>query len=247
MLRTLRVRLRLVRAFQAQAPHHGFTKASRPTRASSHAAGYGATASAIAAIGAWWSIGTPDDAPRLESRPDQRVVVELDPSKAEVTRILSQEAYSFIARNVPGVERYDGARLASNSPCEDGFTHGLVSPWHNGSSPWVALALFDGHSGWQTADFLEKNLIASVRHSLSRIKPPPDGGATPERTLQGAIMRAFVHLDNSIIKTAEDGSESDQPLQEKVRRFAPAFAGSCALLSLYDPTTSRLHVACTGD
>ncbi|KAK8915667.1 hypothetical protein H634G_07900 [Metarhizium anisopliae BRIP 53293] len=60
-------------------------------------------------------------------------------------------------------------------------------------------------------------------------------------------MKAFVDLDNSIIKKAEDASESDQSLQERVRRFAPAFAGSCALLSLYDPMTSRLHVACTGD
>ncbi|QPG94308.1 hypothetical protein C2857_005659 [Epichloe festucae Fl1] len=248
MFRTQRVRLRLVRAFQAQAPHHRFTQGSQPAPASSNVAGYVAAASAIAAIGAWWSIDTPDQVPRLESRPDQQhVVAELDPSKAEVTRILSQEAYSFVARNIPGIERYDGARLASNSPCEDRFTHGLVSPWHNGGSPWLALALFDGHAGWQTAEFLEKNLIPSVRHSLSRIEPPPDGQVTPERRLQGAIMKAFVHLDDSIIKAAEDASESDQPLQEKVRRFAPAFAGSCALLSLYDPTTSRLHVACTGD
>lgn len=234
------VRLRLVRA------HRRFTKTSQPTPTSSNVARYVATASAVAAIGAWWSIGTPDRVPRLESRPGQRLVVESDPSKAEVTRILSQEAYSLIARNVPGVERHDGARLASNSPCEDRFTHGLVSPWHSGS-PWVALALFDGHAGWQTAEFLAENLLPSVRRGLSRIEPPSNGQVTPEQTLQGAIMKAFVDLDNSIIKTAEDASGSDQPLQEKVRRFAPAFAGSCALLSLYDPTTSRLHVACTGD
>ncbi|EFY84326.1 hypothetical protein MAC_09628 [Metarhizium acridum CQMa 102] len=249
MLRTLRVRPRLVRAVQAQAPHRRFMKGSQSTPASSNvgnAAGYVSTAIAIAVIGAWWSLVTPDLAPRLESRQDQRPLVESDPSKAEVTRILSQEAYSFIVQNVAGVERYDGAQLASNSPCEDRFTHGLVSPWHNGS-PWVALALFDGHAGWQTADFLEKNLIPSVRHSLGQIKPPSNGQVTPERTIHGAIMKAFVDLDNSIMKTAEDASESDQPLQEKVRGFAPAFAGSCALMSLYDPTTSRLHVACTGD
>ncbi|KAM4065032.1 protein phosphatase 2C domain-containing protein [Hirsutella rhossiliensis] len=246
MLRTPRLRIPLGRAFQAQAPHRRFTKGAQSIPASIGAAGYAATASAIAVIAAWWSIGTPDLPPLLESRPGQHLVVESDPSKAEVTRILSQEAYSFNVRHTAGIERYDGARLASNSPCEDRFTHGLVSPWHNGS-PWVALALFDGHAGWQTADFLEKKLIPSVRHGLSQIKPPSGGEITPERTLHGAIMKAFVDLDNSIIKTAEDAAESDQPLQEKVRRFAPAFAGSCALLSLYDPMTSRLHVACTGD
>ncbi|KAF5138770.1 Protein phosphatase 2C C10F6.17c [Metarhizium anisopliae] len=251
MLRTLRVRPHLVRLFQAQAQQQRFIKrhGTQSTPGSSNVGNvmrYVSTAIVLAAIGAWWSLATTDPAPPLESRPGQHLLVESDPSKAEVTRILSQDAYSFIVRNVAGVERYDGAQLPSNSPCEDRFTHGLVSPWHNGS-PWVALALFDGHAGWQTAEFLEKNLLPSVQQSLGLMKPPSNGQVTPERTIHDAIMKAFVDLDNSIIKKAEDASESDQSLQEKVRRFAPAFAGSCALLSLYDPMTSRLHVACTGD
>lgn len=254
MFRTPRLRISLGRAFPAQAPHRCFTKGSQSGPASISAARHVgvATASAIAAIAgtaAWWSIGTPDHLPLLESRADQQqhLVPVSDPSKAEVTRLLSQEAYSFQVRNVAGVERFDGARLASNSPCEDRFTHGLVSPWHGNGSPWLALALFDGHAGWQTADFLERTLLPSVQHGLSQIKPPSGGDMTPEQTLHGAIMTAFVDLDKLIFKTAEDAAESDQPLQEKVRRFAPAFAGSCALLSLYDPQTSRLSVACTGD
>ncbi|PSS00846.1 phosphatase 2C-like domain-containing protein [Coniella lustricola] len=233
----------------AQAPRRGFTKGSQSVPASIRAAGYIATAGALAAIAAtaaWWSIDAPDLLPLLESRVDQDLVPESDPSKAEVTRILTQEAYSFQVRHIASIERYDGARLASNSPCEDRFTHGPLSPWHNGS-PWLAWALFDGHAGWRTADFLEKNLIPSVQHGLSQIKPPSGGETAPERTLHGAIMKAFADLDKLIMKTAEDAAESNQPLQEKVRRFAPAFAGSFALLSLYDPQTSRLHVACTGD
>lgn len=179
MLRTLRVRPHLVRLFQAQAQHHRFIRrhGTQSTPGSSNVRNvtrYVSTAIAIAAIGAWWSLATTDPAPRLESRPGQHFLVESDASKAEVTRILSQGAYSFIVRNVAGVERYDGAQLASNSPCEDKFTHGLVSPWHNGS-PWVALALFDGHAGWQTADFLDKNLVPFVQHSLGRMKPPSNG------------------------------------------------------------------------
>lgn len=42
-------------------------------------------------------------------------------------------------------------------------------------------------------------------------------------------------------------SQSTEPLQDKVKKLAPAYAGSCALLSLYDSVTSTLHVACTGD
>ncbi|KAI6080512.1 protein serine/threonine phosphatase 2C [Hypoxylon rubiginosum] len=241
-----RVQLHPGRACQTQAPHHRFTKGPQYTPSSSNVAGYIAAASVIVAIGAWWSISPPGLVPFLKSRPDQHLIVESDPSKAEVTRILSQESYSFIVRNIAGVERYDGARLASNSPCEDRFTHGLVSPWHD-CSPWLALGLFDGHAGWQTADFLEKKLISSVQHSLSQIKPPSDGQVMSERIVHNTITKAFVDLDNSIIKAAEDAAESDLPLQEKVRRFVLAFAGSCALLSLYDPGTRSLHVACVGD
>ncbi|KAK6823512.1 protein serine/threonine phosphatase 2C [Apiospora arundinis] len=246
MLRTLRTRPRLIHLFRVRAPHHRFTKGFQTIPASNNVAGYVATASTIAAIGFWWLFTTPDPVPHLESRPSQQFVIESDPSKAEVTRMLSQESYSVIAKNIAGVERYDGARLASNSPCEDRFTHGIISPWHD-RIPLLALALFDGHAGWQTADFLEQKLLTSVQHSLSQIKPPSNGDVTPEQTLHSVIKKAFIDLDGSIIKAAEDASESNLPLQEKLRIFAPAFAGSCALLSLYDPITSRLHVACVGD
>lgn len=32
-----------------------------------------------------------------------------------------------------------------------------------------------------------------------------------------------------------------------MKKLAPAYAGLCALLSLYDSVTSTLHVACTGN
>ncbi|KAK7972421.1 pyruvate dehydrogenase [Apiospora saccharicola] len=246
MLRTLRARPRPTCPFRAQAPHHRITKGFQTIPSSSNVAGYVATASTIAAIGVWWLFTTPDPVPHLESRPSQQRVTDFDPSKAEVTRMLSQESYSVVAKNIAGVERYDGARVASNSPCEDRFTHGLISPWRD-RIPWLALALFDGHAGWQTADFLEQKLIASVQHSLSQINPPSNGEVTPEQTLHPVLAKAFVDLDDSILKAAEDASESSLPLQEKLRIFAPAFAGSCALMSLYDPITSRLHVACVGD
>ncbi|EKV05877.1 Protein phosphatase 2C [Penicillium digitatum] len=60
-------------------------------------------------------------------------------------------------------------------------------------------------------------------------------------------MQGFVDLDDSIIKTAPGTSKSADSFQDKIKKMAPAYAGSCALLSLYDPITSPLHVACTGD
>lgn len=57
----------------------------------------------------------------------------------------------------------------------------------------------------------------------------------------------FTHRDDAIIKQALDISRGEEPLQDKLKKLVLGYAGSCALLSLYDPATSMLHVACTGD
>ncbi|KAK3196008.1 hypothetical protein K4F52_000876 [Lecanicillium sp. MT-2017a] len=250
MLRQPRLPLRLYSARfpQPKVPnsHRGFAKIYQPATKGRYIAGY---ASAAVVIGAALGLCVTDKQnlmPRFEDRPNQHVVTETDLSKAEVTRLLTEEAYSLTAKNIAGVERLDGARLAANSPCEDRYTHEIVYPWEDGK-PWVALALFDGHCGWQTADFLENNLILAVPRSLGRIPLPANGEAITEQAIHEAIMKSFNDLDNEIVQGAADAAKSNLPLQEKVRKFALAFAGSCALLSLYDPTTGRLHVACTGD
>jgi hypothetical protein len=43
-------------------------------------------------------------------------------------------------------------------------------------------------------------------------------------------MKGFVDLDDSILKTALDTSRSKEAFQDKVKKLAPAYAGSCALL-----------------
>ncbi|KAL2019425.1 hypothetical protein VTK56DRAFT_9630 [Thermocarpiscus australiensis] len=202
------------------------------------------------APGLWWLATSRDQVPRLERLPAAHLAIEPGPSEDEVSHIISQGAYSFLVRNVAGVRRYDGAQLASNSPCEDRFVHGkFPSPWNDGSQ-WMAWGVFDGHAGWQTADLLEKQLLPFVRCSLSQVKSVVEEEyeeAAAVEVVQGAIRSAFVNLDDSIIKTAVDTSRSTEPLQDKVEKLIPAYAGSCALLSVYDPVTSTLHVACTGD
>ncbi|KAI1150000.1 putative pyruvate dehydrogenase [Nemania diffusa] len=208
------------------------------------------TTVAVGAPSLWWllSYSTRDKVPRLESPPAEHLVIEPGPSEAEVTRIISEDAYSFQVRSVAGVNRYDGTQLASNSPCEDRFTHGkFPSPWNDGKQ-WMAWGIFDGHAGWRTADLLTKQLLPFVRHSLSQVIPAASEDRTlPDEAVQHAIKKAFVNLDDSIIKTVAHISESEEPLQDKLKRLAVAYAGSCALLSIYDPVTSNLHVACTGD
>ncbi|KAK4862030.1 hypothetical protein LT330_003168 [Penicillium expansum] len=208
---------------------------------------YIATAGLISMPGLWWLTATRDDVPRFEGPLAEHLAPEPGPSKEDVTHILSKQAYSFQVKNVAGVNRYDGAQLASNSPCEDRFIHGkFSSPW-NENGQWMSWAVFDGHSGWQTADLLTKQLLPFVRRRLIEAKPPPNDEPVPDEWVQSAIIKGFVDLDDSIIQTAPDTSKSEQSFQDKVKKLAPAFAGSCALLSLYDPITSTLHVACTGD
>ncbi|CAI7619336.1 unnamed protein product [Penicillium glandicola] len=207
---------------------------------------YIATAGFITTPGLWWLTSTRDDVPCLETPPAEHLAPEPGPSKEDVTHILSKEAYSFQVKKIAGVNRYDGAQLASNSPCEDRFIHGKVaSPW-NKNEQWMSWAVFDGHSGWQTADLLTKKLLPFVWRRLTEAKSPPSD-EVPNESVQRAIMKGFVDLDDSIIKTASDTSESKESFQDKIKKLAPAYAGSCALLSLYDPITSTLHVACTGD
>jgi pyruvate dehydrogenase phosphatase len=207
---------------------------------------YIATAGLVTTPGLWWLTATKDDVPLLENSLGEHLAPELGPSKEDVTRILSKEAYSFQVRNISGITRYDGTQLASNSPCEDRFIHGkLSSPW-NKNDEWMSWAVFDGHSGWQTADLLTKHLLPFVRRRLAETKPLSNE-TVPDESVQHAIMKGFVDLDDSIAKTAQETSTSKESFQDKVKKLAPAYAGSCALLSLYDPTTSTLHVACTGD
>jgi pyruvate dehydrogenase phosphatase len=111
----------------------------------------------------------------------------------------------------------------------------------------MAWAVFDGHAGWQTADLLEKQLLPFVRHGLNQVRAAMGEGDAAVEAIQRAVARAFVSLDDSIMKTALDISRSAEPLQDKVRRLTPGYAGSCALLSIYDPVSRVLHVACTGD
>lgn len=164
---------------------------------------YIASATLVAGTGFWWSTTVRDNVPLLDNRPAEHMIPKSGFSKDEVTEMLLQGAYSFLVKKVPGVNRYDGVQLASNSPCEDRFIHGQIpSPWDRGKS-WMAWAIFDGHAGWQTADFLEKQLLPQVQHSMSQVKPATEQQVISEDMIQRAITKAFVDLDSSIMDSAQ--------------------------------------------
>lgn len=185
--------------------------------------------------------------------------------------MLSQSAYSIPvsgAATTSGVTRYDGAQLASNSPCEDRVVHGSfpapqwkdsIERGKNSGNHWMTWAVMDGHAGWQTADLLCRALVPTVRNSLATAalsSSQEQTSADNTTAVQQAIARGFVALDTAIMTMATqvastaptiDGGDTSLSLADKVNIMMPAWAGSCALLSLYDPSKRELHVACTGD
>jgi pyruvate dehydrogenase phosphatase len=164
----------------------------------------------------WWleNTITVEDAPVLKSDWIQQVLNRADNvgiREDAITRMLCREAYSFPVKDMPGVSRYYGAQLASNSPCEDRYVHGkLLSPRNDGKF-WLALAVFDGHAGWQTADLLEKQLLSRVQDSFTQMKC--DALEPSTEITQRAIAKAFLDLDSSIMDTAREISQSERPLQ----------------------------------
>lgn len=196
----------------------------------------------------------PRPAPELTEPPTDQLCVAPGPSEAEVTHMLTAEAYSHAGAAGSGVRRYDGTRVASNAPCEDRFVHGsFAAPGGSSGSgsggsspPWSVWGVFDGHAGWQTAEHLTHQLVPFVRHALERVA---EGTTTDNNDVQAAVRRAFVALDDAVIKDGAALALGDNEVSyaDKARRLALAYAGSCALLALLDPRRRVLHVACTGD
>ncbi|KAI1431026.1 phosphatase 2C-like domain-containing protein [Xylaria sp. CBS 124048] len=170
------------------------------------------------------------------------------PTLEDVTQQLNEHA--FTVRGAPGdIHRYDGAQLASNSPCEDTYLHGsFTNPFDvgNKNGQWMAWAVFDGHCGWQLSDLLKTQLLPFVRRSLDDVRPKDESDVS-DAAIHHALKTAYTTLDDALVKSATATMESDLPFAEKARRLEPAYAGACALLTLFDPQSRKLHVASTGD
>jgi pyruvate dehydrogenase phosphatase len=165
----------------------------------------------------------------------------------DVDTMLSKDAYRCCDGVVRGVEKYEGAQLGSNAVCEDAYIHGKIpSPLKTDhDEEWMVWGVFDGHNGWQTSSLLTKQLLPYVQRALQNIGL--QDGAVADNAIHKAIRLAFKTLDDDLVGTAKDIIESDLPYPDKVKRLEPAQSGACALLTLYDPSRRKLHVASTGD
>ncbi|KAH9900408.1 protein phosphatase 2C-like domain-containing protein [Xylariomycetidae sp. FL2044] len=173
------------------------------------------------------------------------IIFSPPPTTAQVTEQLNEKAFAFPGTH--GVNGYHGSQLASNSPCEDAYVHGSFSnPLDSKGSSWMAWAVFDGHCGWQLSDLLTRHLVPYVTRALADAKAK-DGDTPPEASIQQALKTAFTTVDDALVKTATATIESDVSFADKARRLEAAYAGACALLTLFDPVTRDLRVASTGD
>lgn len=99
-------------------------------------------------------------------------------------------------------------------------------------------------SGWATSMVLRKALIPYVSTSIAEL----DETSTDEM-IDAAIKDAFDRLDHRIMANAKDlvDAGADPASADVIAALAPVTAGSCAILSMYEPATSTVRTACTGD
>ncbi|OHE90881.1 protein phosphatase 2C [Colletotrichum orchidophilum] len=138
------------------------------------------------------------------------------------------------------------ARVASNHPVEDVMAFSLAPGV--GSSETLFNGVYDGHAGWATSLLLKSALIPAVSSSIAQLNR-----GVEDASIETAIVKAFTNLDDLIASNAQKAiaglkAGAVEPADSGViAALAPAIAGSCALLSIFDPATSTLRVACTGD
>ena len=201
-----------------------------------------------------------DDAP-LTKQADNDGLNRLEMLTPEqATHKLRKTQESYLVGRGSGVVRYDMVQMPSNNPIEDDHAEKIVevpqsvSPTSDGKSgsDWMFWGVFDGHSGWTTSAKLRQALIPYVARELnttykSALKDPSLPMPSPQ-SIDAAIKRGFVNLDNDIVHSSVDKvTKNTKQKAAAVELLAPALSGSCALLSFYDSSSKLFRVAVTGD
>lgn len=106
-------------------------------------------------------------------------------------------------------------------------------------------------SGWTTSAKLRQVLISFVARELnatytSALRDPALTLPSAE-AIDTAIKKGFLRLDHEIIHESVDKVMKSNSKRAAAEILAPAFSGSCALLSFYDSGSKLFRVACTGD
>ncbi|ETS85934.1 hypothetical protein PFICI_03959 [Pestalotiopsis fici W106-1] len=154
-------------------------------------------------------------------------VKEEDPSpkapKDPITTQLNTES-SVYTDDANSVASYHVTRLEASSPCEDRYVHGELSASEGSvlQGPWYAWAVFDGHAGSQTAALLTKRLLPAVQDALSSL----DLDSADDRAVSETVSKAFVALDDDIVKGAVEAVRAGVPYHEQIAKIMPAYTGS---------------------
>jgi pyruvate dehydrogenase phosphatase len=134
------------------------------------------------------------------------------------------------------VVRFHSVQHASNDPCEDEVAIALPAN-AGGRAFW---GVYDGHAGGATSKLLKASLIGEVTKDLRKIAEDDD--------IASAVKSTFKRIDDQIItrglEILRSGSAAAESEKDILRQ---AYAGSCALLAIFDTSSKNLRVAVTGD
>jgi pyruvate dehydrogenase phosphatase len=107
---------------------------------------------------------------------------------------------------------------------------------HLSGEKGLVAAVFDGHGGWQAADFAKNRFVSVLQKELH------NGSATPETTsvdpVALALSRSFLRLDREFLFQVKSAFE--------VGFGDVARAGACALVAMVTPG-GRIYIANAGD
>ncbi|KAF7562641.1 hypothetical protein G7046_g1477 [Stylonectria norvegica] len=160
----------------------------------------------------------------------------------DVNKKLREQAHTFVFESEHGSRgRVDVVRVPSNAPVEDEWDLAVGKCVNGGEALFAGV--YDGHAGWATSRVLKEALIPHVSTALRLVTTSSSG-----EVIDNAIQDAFLRLDQRIFDNASKAMQLYKPgAAEGIAALAPAIAGSCALLTIYDPKSSILRTAVTGD
>ncbi|KAJ6785261.1 hypothetical protein PWT90_07695 [Aphanocladium album] len=138
--------------------------------------------------------------------------------------------------------RVDVVSLGTKIPSEDRWDVRVATGQNSPDTLYAGI--YDGHNGDETSEVLRQSLIPYVANAMA--SAGAKGGSSDTAAV---IRKAFGDLDTRILDNAKSAIAAGHPAGTAEVRIAtgPAFGGSCALLLVYDPGSSTLQVALTGD
>jgi len=121
----------------------------------------------------------------------------------------------------------------ANYPCEDACN--VKQLIVKGKELGYYAGVFDGHGGWQTAEYAKKNLHVYVENELDKLANLKD--TLTEEDYKIAIENAFDQIEAEFINFSKEAIQKGFPNAGCV--------GACALVTIV--SGSKLYVASAGD